>query len=181
MKKILPAFSLIEMLVVISIFTLISIIILANHSRFNSSVLLGSLAYNIALSVRQAQVYGVSVQSAPNSTGFETGYGMHFTTGTSYVLFADMNKNKRYDDGDSIVKTYSIGRGHTVTGFCGGTTCSPEITSLDVVFIRPNPDANMTDNNGVSYPSATITVSSTVDLTRTVRVASTGQIYVTNP
>ena len=81
------AFTLIELLVVMAIFSVISLLILANHSRFNSSVLLGSLAYDMALSVRQAQVYGVSVQTF--NANFQVGYGVHFTTGNSYIFFAD--------------------------------------------------------------------------------------------
>src|SRR3989344_3995148 len=82
----LRGFSLIELLVVISIFSIISLVVLANHSRFNSSVLLGSLAYKIALSFRETQVYGLSVQG--QSTNFQVGYGIHFSGGTTYTLFA---------------------------------------------------------------------------------------------
>lgn len=195
MKKLsLRAFTLIELLVVISIFTFISILILANNSRFNSSVLLGSLAYDIALSVRQAQVYGVSVQ-AYNAT-FQSGYGIHFSTnpGTSYLLFADTGDgaggppDNRYEDStfqfpDGALKTYSVGQGHTVQSVCGitpGGQSNCAITSLDVVFHRPNPDANIT-SGGISYPNATVTVASPSKETRTIHIDSTGQISVTNP
>ncbi len=56
-------FSLIELIVVTGIFTVITAVVLANNAQFNNSVLLGNAAYDIALSVRQAQVYGLSTQA----------------------------------------------------------------------------------------------------------------------
>jgi len=186
------AFSLIELLVVISIFSLISLVILANHSNFNSSVLLDSLAYDSALSVRQAQVFGISVrQSAALPGQFQIGYGVHFqkTTPTQYILFADLNKNKKYDGTptDSIVETYTIGQGHSIPKFCAYTistaNCSDDasspITFLDITFLRPSPDASFTtDKTGITYSRATFTLSSGNGNTRTVSVATTGEVSV---
>lgn len=186
-------FSLLELLVVMSIFSVISLIVLANHSRFNSSVLLGSLAYKIALSVREAQVYGLSVRG--QSTSFQVGYGVHFAGGTTYTLFADMDGNKMYDTiadngfpADVIVKAYTLSQGHLISDFCGiqvsGTrqcAVGSVITYLDVVFLRPDPDASMVSNIFAppsSYSSAEITVSSPQGSTRKVTVASTGQVSV---
>ena len=86
------AFSLIELLVAVSIFVVISTVILANHSRFNSSVLLGALAYDLALSVREAQVFGTSVREF--SSSFQVGYGVHFEIGSPqlFYFFADLEK-----------------------------------------------------------------------------------------
>ena len=190
MKKSLAAFTLIELLVVMAIFMIISLLILANHSKFNSSVLLGSLAYDIALSVRQAQVYGVSVQQLQNTTNFNVGYGIHFAGSSSYFLFADTNGNNVYDSGvDTIVTNYSVTQGHFIKQFCGitangGQQCSDDpspITSLDIEFVRPNPDANISSNFPGLYSFGKIVVASPSGETRTVTIASTGQISVTNP
>lgn len=184
------------MLVVVGIFALITLIALANHSRFNSSVLLGSLAYDIALSVREAQVYGLSVQSF--NAGFQVGYGIHFSSATSYFLFADRSDaagnatpDNHYEAGlDSIIRTYSVGQGHTIQSFCGmnslgASECSNgapnPIDHLDIVFFRPNPDANISSNNPGFYSSGRIIVASPSGETRTITVQSTGQISVTNP
>lgn len=186
--KTMRGFSLIELIVVIAIFSTISLVVLANHSRFNSSVLLGSLAYKIALSVREAQVYGLSVQG--QSSNFQVGYGVHFAGGTTFTFFADINGNKKYDAGtDTVVKTYTVSQGHTISDFCGiksDTTrqcaASGVLTYLDVAFFRPDPDARMTSNvfaSPNSYSSSEITVSSPAGSTRKVTIASTGQISVT--
>jgi prepilin-type N-terminal cleavage/methylation domain-containing protein len=178
-------FSLIELLVVIMIFTVISTVILANHSKFNSSVLLGNVAYDIALSLRQAQVYGLSTQQF--SGQFQLGYGIHFSNSTSYILFADIDKNRRYDSMvDSAVQTYTLGQGHSIQSFCGvradgshecSNSASP-ITHLDIGFLRPNPDASLTSENSGEYSSALITVQSASGETRSVSIQSTGQISV---
>ena len=187
-------FSLIELLVVMTILTTITSVVLANHSRFNGSVLLGSLAYDIGLSIRQAQVFGLSVrQYADVAEGFQVGYGVHFSDASSYIFFADTNENNIYDvDTDQILNSYAVGRGHTISRFCGVTSGGTEecntspspISSLDIVFLRPNPDAIMTsDLTGVSevYSQGIIEVSSPSGDTRRVVVASTGQISVQNP
>jgi len=184
-KTQMRGFSLIELLVAVSIFIIISTVVLANHSRFNSSVLLGSLAYDIALSIREAQVFGVSVRQY--DSGFQVGYGIRFSDSASYVFFVDTNANQQYDEGvDSIVRTYALGRGHAITQFCGVTTagveqCSDDgspITFLDVVFFRPDPDAIISSNNPGIYSSGSVTVSSPAGETRSVEIASTGQISV---
>lgn len=178
-------FTLIELLVAVSIFVIISTVVLANHARFNSSVLLGSLAYDIALSIREAQVYGVSVRQF--DSGFSVGYGIRFSSADSYALFVDTNDNQQYDDGvDSILRTYTLQHGHTIAQFCGITSEGAEecssggtpIAHLDVVFVRPDPDAIISSNEPGRYSSARVVVSSPNGESRTVTVASTGQISV---
>ena len=186
--KALRAFTLVELVVVLAIFTLISSVVLANHSRFNGSVLLGSLAYDIALSIREAQVYGLSVKQF--STGqFQIGYGIHFASNNlnSYALFADTNANKRYDSStDRILKVYTLGYSHHIKNFCGfnsggSSECSDSsspIANLDLVFFRPNPDANISSDNPGFYSQGKITVESDSGVERTITVASTGQVSV---
>lgn len=199
-RRVVRAFSLLELLVVMFIFSTISLIILANHSRFNSSVLLGSLAYKIALSVREAQVYGLSVQGQTSGgvTNFQVGYGVHFQGGTSYTLFADVDGNKKYDSAphngypaDTVIKTYTLTQSHAVSDFCGITSTgtrqcaaspTPLIASLDVLFFRPDPDAVISSDivpPSTPYSSAEITVASPTGSTRKITIASTGQISVT--
>jgi len=182
-------FTLIELLVVIGVFSMITTVILANHSRFNGSVLLGNLAYDIALSVREAQVFGLSVKQFDSQ--FQVGYGIHFSNSSAYVLFADINRNNRYDNGtDSIIQTSSLGKGHSILQYCAETAlnaknCSNSgqspITYLDIVFFRPDPDATISTNEPTVYSRGMVVVTSPAGETRTITVASTGQISVTNP
>lgn len=187
-SRIARGFSIIELLVSLSIMTVISTVVLANHTRFNSSVLLESLAYEIGLSVRQAQVFGVSVRQS--ATGFSAGYGVHFSDTSSYLFFVDTNASRAYEEGvDAIVNAYSLSQGHRILAYCGYTAagvarCSNSdvpITHLDIVFLRPNPDAVMSSNESDLYSRSVITVAAAAGDTRSVEIASTGQISVKNP
>ena len=183
-------FSLIELLVVTGIFVVITGVVLANNAQFNSSVLLGNAAYDVALSVRQAQVYGLSTQQY--SGEFQVGYGVHFAGTTEYLVFADLDPehNKRYDAGtDQIVQQITLGRGHTIKRFCGVKTDTTEdcsdndatLTHLDIGFLRPNPDATVTGDSPTAYSTAKIVLQSKNGETRTVTIQSTGQISVKRP
>ena len=186
----LRGFSLIELLVVTGIFIVITGVVLSNNAQFNNSVLLGNAAYDIALSVRQAQVYGLSTQSHQGQ--FQVGYGIHFASPTQYLLFADLDSenNKRYDAGvDQVVSQFTLGRGHTIKRFCGVTNsavdeCSDSVVPiphLDIGFLRPNPDATITSDSPSDYSIARIVIQSVGGETRTVSIQSTGQISVSNP
>src|ERR1700722_20139604 len=95
-------FTLIELLVVITIMTIITSIAVFSNAQFNSSIVLSNLAYEIALSVREAQDYGISVHSSLSSSPacsageggescFNNVYGVDFNTNTpsQYILFSN--------------------------------------------------------------------------------------------
>lgn len=159
-------FTLVELLVVSLIIVLVTGVILFRQQAFNSSTLLRSLAYSVALSVRQAQVYGVSVREQTGVGGmgtgsFAKGYGVRFNnvgcTGDgvphSYQLFSDINGNSLVDSGEEL-PCYKVGNGrgtdYKVVNFCahplsgGASICyaNPSVlSSLIIYFRRPNPDA----------------------------------------
>lgn len=185
-----------ELLVSVAILTMISGLVLANHNRFGGNILLGDLAYEIALSVRQAQIFGLSVREFGSGSGnFDVGYGVHFNSffsGTSYVLFSDTDDDQTYDyspdplTSDELVEVFNIGRGNFISDFCAVRSdltedcyAAGDITKMDIVFKRPDPEATITSNlSAISYGTATITVSTPQGITRTVTVESTGQISV---
>jgi len=171
-------FSLVELLVCIAIIAIISGVVLARYRSFDSTILLRNLAYEIALSTREAQVLGVSVRG-DLGTGFQDAYGMHFTPGTTYRLFRDVNDNDVYDPPTDIdISVYTIGQNNQIRDLCAGTNCSR--TSIDVVFRRPDPDALFSITPFAGTPSAVAIVVGPPDgsTTRTVRIWTTGQIAV---
>lgn len=154
-------FTLIEMLVVIGIIVVISGVIFANNVRFGGVVQLQNLAYDIALSIRQAQVYGISVQRFQQTSTFAAAYGMHFESSSPniFVLFGDVNPplNGIYDPGGGVpelVQSTNIQSGYTVaylfvTPPGGSESATGTVTSLDVTYRRPNPDAYISKNGDV--------------------------------
>jgi len=86
------AFTLIEMMVVLTIISIITSIALFGQSGFNKSILLTDTAYNTALSVREMQSLGIS--SRKFGSVQNPGYGVHFamSTPTKFTLFADTTR-----------------------------------------------------------------------------------------
>lgn len=206
-RSVRRGFSLIEMLIVVGLFTVITAFALMNHARFGENILATNLAYDIALSLREAQSYGLSVrESAPLSGSFDVGYGVHFLHDWFFVFFADRNNNQKYDgtsvDGVCVVsdtseclKVYRLERGNTIASFCGILAASgasechvfpntdETISFADVLFKRPKPDAfirtNLNGQGEVRYRGARITiVSPRAQERRTVEVFQTGQISI---
>ena len=66
-------FTLVELLVSISIFVFMTALVVSRYAAFNQGTLMTNLAYDIALTIRTAQTYGLSVKSANVGTGATTG------------------------------------------------------------------------------------------------------------
>ena len=68
-RKTTTGFSLVELIVVMGIFTIMTSIVIFNYGRFSSNLIVTNLAYESALAVRQAQVYGISVKNTSGDGG----------------------------------------------------------------------------------------------------------------
>ena len=177
-------FTLIELVVVTGIMVLISSLILTSSSKFGGVVTLRNLAYDIALSIRQAQTYGIAVRRFSNSN-FKAGYGVHFdlSNSTSFVLFADaVSTNGLYDQGE-LVQSETIGRGFNIVDLCATTNLSDTegcgLSSLDILFKRPEPDAQIRINGGAQVNAkGRIVVSSPRGDRLSIVVEAPGQIAV---
>lgn len=201
-------FAIIELIVAISIFIVLTTTFLFNYNSFNKHVTLDTLAHQIAQWVRDAQVSAMSVKRSNSSLIPFPGYGLHFdmTTPNKFIYFADLNQDKKYEPllpaekcGDPLVeckKEITMLQGSTIDSLCGEVSPpeSPALTVkcggtlstsqlFDIVFTRPNPDAVIKgDLNGASFPTSydrvDITVTSPFGYKRTVEVWTTGQITV---
>lgn len=200
------AFTIIELVVCITIFSVMTALVVAKYGNFNQSVLLTDLAYDTAITVRTAQTYGLSVQNSQvGSNSFSYGYGVDFCANASgcngptgitianiqLVLFADTDVNGstfgdgKYDNSDIQESLYTITRGAIVSGFCFSDGCSsPDsgvYTRLDITFKRPNPDAVINAYNSSGWtpkPYAAILIKGTDGSLRQVIVRGTGQVSV---
>jgi prepilin-type N-terminal cleavage/methylation domain-containing protein len=198
-------FTLVELIVVSAIILLITTFILFQQSKFNSSTLLRSLSYSMALSVRQAQVYGTSLRGLTSGgvTTFGSGYGIQFpavgAVPYQYYLFADSQNGdgQRAADGseDAIPPSpFSLNKGYSISRLCvrvgqAAPDCTP--TTLTVFFRRPNPEACIATNAapaacGVGatpvYNSAYVEIKSSGNGdTRGIKVVDTGQIAICKP
>ncbi|HVV15094.1 MAG TPA: prepilin-type N-terminal cleavage/methylation domain-containing protein [Candidatus Paceibacterota bacterium] len=192
-------FTLIELLVVVAIITIMTTVLLLQQRKFDSSTLLRSLAYSIALSVRQAQVYGTSVRQDSATSGFTSDYGVFFYKGegtSNYYIFADSGTKDHCragwavtgfcssNAGNEDVQQFKLGPGYSILKFCATTSsnsqvCTPTLDWLSIYFKRPNPDAFFATSAGGTYKSAYIQIVGPDGVTtRGITVTTTGQIIV---
>ncbi|MFA5841745.1 MAG: type II secretion system protein, partial [Candidatus Paceibacterota bacterium] len=162
-RKTNQGFTLIEMIVVMGIFALLSSTLFINYSQFSVNASLSNLTHQLALIVRQAQVYGISVSQASSGSQQFKGYGVYFSTATvadqkTSILFNDWNPvNNKYDPivgglgpcngdvNDECQERISIQSGDMVEKIiANGKTASPgtELNDISIVFTRPNPEAS---------------------------------------
>jgi len=95
------------MLVVLAIISVITVVTLVGQSSFDRSMLLTDAAYNVALSAREMQSFGLSSRgydtdaSAAVSIATNIGYGIHVNalTPTRYLAFADTQRAGQTDSG----------------------------------------------------------------------------------
>lgn len=196
-------FTLVELLVTLSLFVVLTTIVLFSQQKFNGSILLTNLAYDVALTVRQAQSYGVNVRETSGGS-FEKAYGVHFDTSsaknTKFLLFSDsvgLGNDGVYNGswtcnsgGDECLNSYSIKRGNYISDIkVTSSDCAPDLSpcsakELDITFLRPDPDAKFKakksngGGNVNNITEATIILSSASGDARNVLVNSTGQISV---
>ncbi len=192
-------FSLVELLVSISIVTMIMTVVLFGYSTFNDNLALSAAGQELAIAVRQTQSYGLNVKEVTAGSGlFSYAYGIYFDPNTSssdFYIFVDANNNKVYDVGSGCgsganstecVEKISLRNNVTIYQICDASACPPSLSTrkLDITFLRPNTDANIyfTDINGtiLSGPVSTgkVRLISPKGKTLTVEVQSTGQISI---
>ena len=92
-------FTLIELIVVMTIATIITTALVVQQSKWSDQLAVNTQAYELALMIRQAQIYSLGVKEYTAGTGdkFNTGYGIHLDKSASnqYIFFADKNINKK--------------------------------------------------------------------------------------
>lgn len=182
-------FTLVELLVSVAIFTIMTALVVAKYGTFNQSVLLTNLAYDVAITIRTAQTYGLSVRNTDtSSTDFKSPYGVHFSTATGandkMLFFADDGTDDGiYDNSDRLIGTYTLKRGAIISGFCSNQSGCTNLGTgvLDVSFKRPDPDAIICyDGSCDDDQYMEIVIRGTDGDIRSVTVRSNGQISVKN-
>ncbi|MEN9523999.1 MAG: hypothetical protein RL536_68 [Candidatus Parcubacteria bacterium] len=201
-KSLKGAFTLVELLVSIAIFALMTALVVAKYGNFNQSVLLTNLAYEVALTIRTAQTYGLSVKNSDpdkldQSNAYKNPYGVHLDTSNgnnqTITFFSDVSPvggNGVYTSGsDGVINTFAVKRGAIISGICFGTVgCSANTNyassgSVDITFKRPDPNALMCSGGNVNNCTSKyveISVKAIDGNTRVITVRENGQISVQN-
>jgi len=178
-------FTLVEMLVVLGIFVIITTIVLAKNSEFDNTIILGTLAYDVALSIRESQAFGLGVRGA-SSADFDSPYGVRFDTDfpDTYWLGVDSDDNGQIEGGEYI-KTFTLNKGFSIGDICGSVNtigdCDDTTQVVNIIFSRPDPDAYIKLGNGTEWVYTEIVISSPDGTERRISVTSAGQISVQTP
>lgn len=191
------AFSLVEVLVSVSIVVILSAVVLWNQSNATQHVALGNALQEIIVRIREAQVYGVGVRVVDDaSTGtFNLAYGFQVEDSGDYIiLFVDRNDDGEYNGTTSCVvgpteeciEKFMLAGGAQVREVCGQLASSPQvrcstdnsIDRLNVTFKRPNPKAHIEfpGASAIATDYAIIRVENQLDDCRQIRIYNTGQI-----
>jgi prepilin-type N-terminal cleavage/methylation domain-containing protein len=195
-------FTLMELLISISIVTVILTVVVMNQSTYTDTNALSNLSYQISSDIAQARAYGIGVRElTPGSNEFTASYGLAFSllgsgSDKAYISFADRNENGIYDDNwscstggtsECLGKT-DITRNNYIASLCvirssGSDLCN--VGRIDITFVRPSTEAQIEffNNGGQSFNpagmiGARIVLNGPDSLTRSVKVYSTGQISV---
>lgn len=205
-KKGLPAdpvagFTLVELLVSISIMTVILTVIVLNQSTYTDNIALTNLADEISSTISQAQAYGIGVKGLAND--FTASFGVTFSIRTSpdgddkaYLNFADKGGILNVYDGNwncanaECLGKVDITRGNFINDICIvrkiplSDQCNVA-KRTDISFARPNTEAQIkffnNSGNEVGNPDdrgAKISLQSPRGAIRSVTVYKTGQISV---
>lgn len=201
--RLLTGLTLIEMLVVLAIFTILTAIVLGNLPAFRNRLALDLLAEEVAVTIRQAQVYGAATKGF-GGTKFPS-HGVHLVASTgntkseSFILFADLVTDNKYDEGDGCGELntecrekFTLRGGVEIKAIyicvdqypCTAVQKKNAQTSdvLAVIFQRPRSDANFYDKDGNHFtaPPAYILIelysNKAID-SRYIAIWTTGHIY----
>lgn len=189
-------FGLVELMVSISIMTLVTTVILVKNRSFNNALLLRNQAYEIAFSLRQAQLLAVSGTREVGAISNQ--YGIHFDVSASpangrYRMFRDggsTNPNPGWYSAaaadDSPIGTLGmLDNRYIIQDIVDSSDNSLAGDALSVTFIRPNFDALFRTSAGTSVTGPVYLKITPKDTTgysvlpsRLVEITATGQISV---
>ena len=175
-------FTLVEMIITVGIFIVITSLIFINYPQFIERVSLTRTSQEIALSLHQARTYALSVkQFTLDGVSYFAGYGIYFDISTpdSYILFADINENRKYDEYEKV-EEFKIQTHCKFANLCINQKSSPPgncVSKVNVVYQRPAPDVSI--KGDASFASdAEIYIESPSGIQKLITVWSTGQVSV---
>lgn len=173
-----------ELLVVMGIMMLLSGVLLFRSNAFGGTIILRSLAYDVALSIREAQTFGIAVRQS-GSGSFGTGYGVEVRSASpaNYLLYADTNADGYYSGANELVTRYTLKQGYRLNDLCYTAGSNAEVCGaqkIDITFKRPEPDAFIrADDAATLHQQARIELASPNGEGRVnIIIEATGQISV---
>jgi prepilin-type N-terminal cleavage/methylation domain-containing protein len=161
-------FTLVELLVTVSIISLLSVVVFANYRLGEKRFALERSAHKLAQDIRRAQNMSMTTQEFQGAV--PGGYGIYFniTNPTQYFLFADLNGNKIYDSNEKV-QTLEFEKRVSII------ILSPS-SPLNIFFFPPDPAVLISGNPAIN--SASITLNFEGGSGKTIKVNKVGLIEI---
>ena len=189
----------VELIVVLSIFSLMSSVVIFNYGDFQTKIDIKNLASDVALKIVEAQKSSLSGKlppptgQYPYTSTWKPSYGLYFNPGSdnkSFIYFTDLDntappQNGLFDGSDctlECLEKITITKGNTISSldvfYQGGATA--QLPDLTVTFKRPNSGAILKSTSaftgGVSY--AQITIASPKTTNALIKIYPSGRIQI---
>lgn len=173
-----------ELIVVLSIFSVISSISMFNYGDFQARVDIRNLASDIALKVVEAQKSALSGKLSTQAFTFKPAYGVYFTSpSTSFIYFADFNNINGYEVGaGETLDTINITKGNSIEriDICTNNPCTlvASTNSLSITFKRSDSSAVFTGASVTGSQYIQITIKSPKGMTAVIKLYPSGRVQV---
>lgn len=181
----------VELIVVLSIFAIMSSIAIFSYGDFQANVDIKNLTSDIALQIVQAQKASLSGDIPPGgapSIVWKPSYGVYFdlTKPNQFIYFVDKYDNNGYGGGSELLNTISITKGEiSKIEECSGNACiggnNSSISPISIYFKRPDSGTSFYTTSPLSVTGSQyikITVKSTKGMTGFIKVYPSGRIQV---
>jgi len=165
----------VELIVVLSIFSIMTSITIFNYNKFEAKVDIKILANDIASKIVEAQKSAISGKwNSLASSNWKPSYGINFdlADNTHFTYFANIGDigDNIYDPADSVLDEIGITKNNFIKDLkCSGTS----INELDIVFRRPDSRAWISCSGDVE-----IIISSPQEVNSTIKVSPSGRIQI---
>lgn len=176
----------VELIVVLSIFAVMTSVVLFNYRDFQTKVDIKNLASDIALKIVEAQKSSLSGKLPSQSYGpdWKPSYGVYFDTTASkqFIYFADLNNLNGYEAGETL-DTISITKGNSISridSYTSAILTQQIVNPLSITFKRPDSRAVFSSNGLLSgFDYVQITITSPDGATKAfIKVYQSGRIQV---
>lgn len=192
----------VELIVVLSIFSVLSSVVIFNYGDFQARVDIKNLASDIALQIVQAQksaLAGSLPTQTPTVSPWKPSYGVYFSIASSYgadsknfIYFTDLNNSKTFDSSSCPTATgeclnkITITKGNSISRIdaCYATPCIPNpsngLSDLTISFSRPNSGAIIGSSTYFTLPVSyiQITITSPKGAISNIKLYPSGRVQI---
>lgn len=178
----------IELIVVLSIFSVVTSITLFDYNKFQQKVDIKVLANDIALKIIEAQKSSTSGKwnSNASSENWKPSYGVYFNTSDNrknFIYFADMDNSNSFEGSgcdEECLEETTITKGNYISNLSVVGTGCPSVDNLSILFMRPNSSAVIVSDPvlscDISY--AQVSISSPKSMTANIKIYPSGRVEI---